>query len=47
MKVIKRDGKSVDYDKEKIYLAIGKANEELPEDARATETEIKKIVKYI
>ena len=47
MKVIKRDGKSVDYDKEKIFLAIGKANEELPEDARATEAEIKKIVKYI
>ena len=47
MKVIKRDGKSVDYDKEKIFLAIGKANEELPEEARATEAEIKKIVKYI
>lgn len=47
MKVIKRDGHIVDYDKEKIFIAIGKANEELPEEDRATDSEIKKIVKYI
>lgn len=47
MKVIKRDGHIVDYDKEKIFVAIGKANDELPEEDRATDNEIKKIVKYI
>ncbi len=47
MKVIKRDGHIVDYDKEKIFVAIGKANEEVPEEERASESEIKKIVKYI
>jgi len=45
MKVIKRDGHIVDYDKEKIFVAIGKANDELPEEDRATDNEIKKIVK--
>ena len=47
MKVIKRDGHIVDYDKEKILVAIGKANEEVPEEERASETEIKKIIKHI
>ena len=47
MKVIKRDGHIVDYDKEKIIVAIGKANEELPKEERATDTQIKNIVKYI
>lgn len=47
MKVIKRDGHTVDYDKEKIITAIGKANEELPKEERATDTQIKNIVKYI
>ena len=47
MKVIKRDGHIVDYDKEKIMIAIGKANEELPEEQRASEAEVKKIIKYI
>lgn len=47
MKVIKRDGHIVDYDKEKIEIAIGKANNEVPEEERATESDIKKIIKYI
>ena len=47
MKVIKRDGTIVDYDKEKIVIAIGKANAEVPEEERATDLEIKKIIKYI
>ncbi len=47
MKVIKRDGHIVDYDTEKIKVAIGKANNEVAEDERATDSEIKKIIKYI
>ncbi len=47
MKVIKRDGHIVDYDKEKIEIAIGKANKEVPEEEKATESDIKKIIKYI
>ena len=47
MKVIKRDGHIVDYDKEKIEIAIGKANAEVIEEERATPNEIKKIIKYI
>ena len=33
MKVIKRDGRAVDYDREKIRVAITKANEDVCEDA--------------
>ena len=29
MKVIKRDGRAVDYDREKIRIAIDKANQEV------------------
>ena len=47
MKVIKRDGHIVDYDKEKIVIAIGKANAEVLEVEQASESEIKKIIKYI
>ncbi len=47
MKVIKRDGTIVDYDKEKIVRAIGKANDEVIEEERATDLEIKNIIKYI
>ena len=47
MKVIKRDGTIVDYDKEKIFIAIGKANDEVLDEEKATEEEIKEIVKYI
>ena len=34
MKVIKRDGASVDYDRSKIIIAIEKANAEVSEDDR-------------
>ena len=47
MKVIKRDGKSVDFDREKIRIAIGKANDSVAEDDRVTERQIENIVKYI
>ncbi len=47
MKVIKRDGHIVEYDKEKIITAIGKANDEVSDDDRASAGEIKGIIKYI
>ena len=47
MKVIKRDGRAVDYDRSKIEVAITKANEEVKSKERATKTEIKEIIKYI
>ena len=47
MKVIKRDGRAVDYDRSKIEVAITKANEEVKPKERATKTEIKEIIKYI
>ena len=47
MKVIKRDGKSVDFDPEKIRIAIGKANACVAEDERITDRQTENIVKYI
>ena len=47
MKVIKRDGLAVDYCPEKIETAISKANLEVEEEDRVTETQIKNIIKYI
>lgn len=47
MKVIKRDGRAVDYDRAKIETAITKANEEVKPKERATKAEIKEIITYI
>ena len=47
MKVIKRDGRAVDYNREKIEIAIEKANKEVKPDKRATKEEIKEITRYI
>ncbi len=47
MKIVKRDGKIVSYDKQKIIVAISKANAEVAEKDRVTDEEIKKIVKHI
>ena len=47
MKIIKRDGSIVDYNPEKIRIAIGKANNEVEECDKATEEQINKIIKYI
>ncbi len=47
MKVIKRDGRAVDYDREKIRIAIEKANCEVKPRERATKEEIKEIMNYI
>ena len=47
MKVIKRDGKAVDYNREKIEIAIEKANKEVIQGEKASKEEIKEITKYI
>ena len=47
MKIVKRDGHIVDYDPEKIRIAIGKANTEVRGKEKATEEEIEDIIKYI
>ncbi len=48
MKVIKRNGKIVDFDQNKIKVAIEKANRDVATDAeRATKEEVKSILAYI
>ena len=47
MKIIKRDGTIVDYDPEKIRVAIGKANNEVSKKEKATEEDINNIISYI
>ncbi len=47
MLVIKRDGRTVDYDRAKIEIAIRKANAEVDECERATDAEIEAILNYI
>ena len=47
MKVIKRDGRAVDYDRTKIQIAIEKANKEVKYSERASKEDIKEIIKYI
>ena len=47
MKVIKRDGTIVEFDDEKIRLAVGKANEEVSKKERATEEDIEMIATYV
>ena len=47
MKIVKRDGHIVDYDPEKIRVAIGKANNEVKGNKKVSKEEIKEIIKYI
>ncbi len=47
MKIVKRDGKIVEYDAEKIRIAIGKANAEVPDKETASCEEIEGIIKHI
>ena len=47
MKIVKRDGHIVDYCPEKIELAIKKANEEVAEEDRVSDIQIRNIVKYV
>ena len=47
MKVVKRDGSVVDFDRSKIIIAINKANEEVDQSERATNSQIESILNYI
>ncbi|NLL93385.1 MAG: anaerobic ribonucleoside-triphosphate reductase [Clostridiales bacterium] len=47
MKVIKRDGRQVEYDRNKIAIAIGKANDGVSEDERIGEDQIYNIIASI
>ena len=47
MKIVKRDGHIVDYDAEKIRVAIGKANSEVRGREKITKEQIEEIIKYI
>lgn len=47
MKVIKRDGRAVEFDKQKIQIAIEKANNEVKGREKATKEEIKDIIRHI
>ncbi len=47
MQVIKRDGKTVDFDRERISAAISKANAEVKPKERATKEEINDIIEYV
>ena len=47
MKVIKRDGSVVDYDRSKIAIAIGKANAEVPQEERLSQEGIDAIIDRI
>ncbi|MBO5182817.1 MAG: anaerobic ribonucleoside-triphosphate reductase [Bacilli bacterium] len=47
MKVVKRDGNTVNYDRSKIRIAIEKANTEVDPKERASSKQIDNIIKYI
>lgn len=47
MKVIKRDGRIVDYDRSKIKIAVEKANKEVSKKEKATKENINTIIEYI
>ena len=47
MKIIKRDGSIVDYDSNKIRVAINKANKEVRGKNKANKDEIENIISYI
>lgn len=47
MRVIKRDGRAVDFKSEKISIAIEKANAEVKGKEKATKKEIEEIIQYI
>ena len=44
MKVIKRDGRVVDYDRNKIIVAIQKANAEVDKNEQVNEEKIDSII---
>ena len=47
MKVIKRDGRIVEFNKQKIITAIDKANCDVPQKEQAKKKDIDKIINYI
>lgn len=47
MRIIKRDGREVDYNRSKIIMAISKANAEVPEEEKIAEEKIEEIVSYV
>ena len=47
MQVIKRDGRIIDFDRQKIVAAIGKANAEVKPKERASKEDIKGIIEYV
>ncbi len=47
MKIIKRDGREVDYDRSKIVTAISKANRDVTEDEMISDSGIEEIADYI
>ncbi len=47
MKIVKRDGRIVDYDRQKISVAIEKANRDVKGKEKASSEEIKSIIEYI
>ena len=47
MKIIKRDGTIVDYDPEKIRIAIGKANNEVSKKEKVSKEQISEIISFI
>ena len=47
MKVIKRDGRAVEFNRDKIAIAIEKANTEVKGKEKATKQEIEDIIEYI
>ena len=47
MKVIKRDGSTVDFDRSKIIVAIQKANAAVDEDARIDQAQIEQIADHV
>ncbi len=47
MKIIKRDGRVVDYDRQKISTAVEKANKEVKGKEKATKEDIKNVIEYI
>ena len=47
MKVVKRDGRVVDFDRSKIVTAIQKANAEVRPKERANKEEVKSVIEYI
>ena len=47
MKVVKRDGRIIDYDRTKIKVAIQKANAEVEPKEQASDRQIENIIKHI